>query len=115
MMLRYIHKRRANNNKGETKMSTQKQRIAKNVKALGWTEFTGEKVNGTYTVNGKKFRTLKAIEEYIKSAKEEQQETKVVSYEEFEQSRREYAEWKSAQTKAPRKVAKVASAASYML
>jgi hypothetical protein len=51
-------------------MSPQKQRIAKQVKALGLGEFNGIKENGRYRIGSVSFGSLKEIETYIKGVKE---------------------------------------------
>lgn len=59
-----------------TTMSPQKQRIAKNLKALGLGEFSGVKANGVYTIGSVSFKSLKEIEEYIKGIKESKEQVK---------------------------------------
>lgn len=53
-----------------TTMSAQKQRIAKQIKALGLGEFDGIKEHGVYRIGSVSFKNLKEIEEYIKGVKE---------------------------------------------
>lgn len=57
-------------------MSAQKQKIAKNLKALGLGEFDGIKVAGKYRVGSVSFKSLKEIEEYIKGVKESKEQVK---------------------------------------
>jgi hypothetical protein len=50
-------------------MSARKTRIAKQIEELGLGKFTGIKANGVYTIGRFVFRSLNAIEEYIKVVK----------------------------------------------